>query len=111
MKMTAGRGVDTAIEAVGIPATFELCQEIVAPGGTAVARREQNGDALGGGLLPEGAPKGVAALAQLQLALAIADADDPGLIVFHGAHRSQGEAAAQRRSARGVQQDRGSGRN
>jgi alcohol dehydrogenase len=34
MKLTAGRGVDTAIEAVGIPATFELCQEIVAPGGT-----------------------------------------------------------------------------
>lgn len=34
MKMTGGRGVDTAIEAVGIPATFELCQEIIAPGGT-----------------------------------------------------------------------------
>lgn len=34
MKMTAGRGVDTAIEAVGIPATFELCQQIVAAGGT-----------------------------------------------------------------------------
>jgi alcohol dehydrogenase len=34
MKLTAGRGVDTAIEAVGIPATFELCQDIVAPGGT-----------------------------------------------------------------------------
>jgi alcohol dehydrogenase len=34
LKMTEGRGVDTAIEAVGIPATFELCQEIVAPGGT-----------------------------------------------------------------------------
>ena len=33
MKMTAGRGVDTAIEAVGIPATFELCEKIVAPGG------------------------------------------------------------------------------
>jgi alcohol dehydrogenase len=33
MKMTGGRGVDTAIEAVGIPATFELCQQIVAPGG------------------------------------------------------------------------------
>jgi alcohol dehydrogenase len=33
MQMTGGRGVDTAIEAVGIPATFELCQEIVAPGG------------------------------------------------------------------------------
>jgi alcohol dehydrogenase len=34
MKLTAGRGVDTAIEAVGIPATFELCTDIVAPGGT-----------------------------------------------------------------------------
>jgi threonine dehydrogenase-like Zn-dependent dehydrogenase/GNAT superfamily N-acetyltransferase len=34
MALTGGRGVDTAIEAVGIPATFELCQEIVAPGGT-----------------------------------------------------------------------------
>jgi alcohol dehydrogenase len=34
MKMTAGRGVDTAIEAVGIPATFELCEQIVGPGGT-----------------------------------------------------------------------------
>lgn len=27
------KGVDTAIEAVGIPATFELCEEIIAPGG------------------------------------------------------------------------------
>jgi alcohol dehydrogenase len=34
MKMTAGRGVDTAIEAVGIPATFELCEDLIAPGGT-----------------------------------------------------------------------------
>jgi alcohol dehydrogenase len=34
MKMTGGRGVDTAIEAVGIPATFELCEQIVASGGT-----------------------------------------------------------------------------
>jgi alcohol dehydrogenase len=34
MKMTDTRGVDTAIEAVGIPATFELCERIVAPGGT-----------------------------------------------------------------------------
>ena len=33
MKMTGGRGVDTAIEAVGIPPTFELCEKIVAPGG------------------------------------------------------------------------------
>lgn len=31
--ITDGRGVDTAIEAVGIPATFVLCEEIVAPGG------------------------------------------------------------------------------
>lgn len=31
--MTEGKGVDTAIEAVGIPATFDLCQQIVAPGG------------------------------------------------------------------------------
>ncbi|MDP2816888.1 MAG: zinc-dependent alcohol dehydrogenase family protein [Polaromonas sp.] len=34
MALTGGRGVDTAIEAVGIPATFGLCQDIVAPGGT-----------------------------------------------------------------------------
>ncbi len=33
LEMTAGRGVDTAIEAVGAPATFELCEQIVAPGG------------------------------------------------------------------------------
>jgi alcohol dehydrogenase len=31
--LTNGRGVDTAIEAVGIPATFSLCQELVAAGG------------------------------------------------------------------------------
>ncbi|PRC91739.1 zinc-dependent alcohol dehydrogenase family protein [Solimicrobium silvestre] len=34
MKLTGGRGVDTAIEAVGIPATFEMCEKIIAPGGT-----------------------------------------------------------------------------
>lgn len=33
MAMTAGKGVDVAIEAVGIAATFELCQEIVGAGG------------------------------------------------------------------------------
>jgi len=33
MKMTEGKGVDTAIEAVGIPSTFELCTDLVAPGG------------------------------------------------------------------------------
>lgn len=34
MKLTGNRGVDTAIEAVGVPATFELCGQIIAPGGT-----------------------------------------------------------------------------
>ena len=34
MAITGNVGVDTAIEAVGIPATFELCEQIVAPGGT-----------------------------------------------------------------------------
>ncbi|HUK07442.1 MAG TPA: zinc-dependent alcohol dehydrogenase family protein [Stellaceae bacterium] len=34
MKMTSGRGVDTAIEAVGVPASFITCENIVAPGGT-----------------------------------------------------------------------------
>ena len=29
MAMTGKRGVDTAIEAVGIPATFELCGKII----------------------------------------------------------------------------------
>lgn len=33
MKITGNRGVDTVIEAVGIPATFELCEKLVAPGG------------------------------------------------------------------------------
>jgi alcohol dehydrogenase len=31
--LTDGKGVDTVIEAVGVPATFEQCQELVAPGG------------------------------------------------------------------------------
>lgn len=33
LNLTGGKGVDTAIEAVGVPATFEFCQEIIAPGG------------------------------------------------------------------------------
>jgi alcohol dehydrogenase len=33
MAMTHGDGVDVAIEAVGIPATFDICQAIIAPGG------------------------------------------------------------------------------
>ena len=34
MRLTGDRGVDTVIEAVGLPTTFELCQQLVAPGGT-----------------------------------------------------------------------------
>ena len=33
MELTNGKGVDTAIEAVGIPPTFELCEAIVGAGG------------------------------------------------------------------------------
>lgn len=34
MQITHKCGVDTAIEAVGVPATFHICEDIVAPGGT-----------------------------------------------------------------------------
>jgi len=33
MALTNGAGVDVAIEAVGVPATFDICQSILAPGG------------------------------------------------------------------------------
>jgi alcohol dehydrogenase len=33
MHLTDGLGADTAIEAVGVPETFELCAEIIRPGG------------------------------------------------------------------------------
>ncbi|MBK6914935.1 MAG: zinc-dependent alcohol dehydrogenase family protein [Ignavibacteriales bacterium] len=33
MKLTDGKGVDVAIEAVGIAATFDICQSIIAAGG------------------------------------------------------------------------------
>lgn len=33
-ELTDGRGADTVIEAVGLPASFALCEELVAPGGT-----------------------------------------------------------------------------
>ena len=32
MELTAGLGADVAIEAVGLPATFELCTELIRPG-------------------------------------------------------------------------------
>jgi alcohol dehydrogenase len=34
LAMTDGFGVDTAIEAVGIPTTFDMCTQLVRPGGT-----------------------------------------------------------------------------
>ncbi|WP_417809800.1 zinc-dependent alcohol dehydrogenase family protein [Thioclava sp.] len=34
MEMTGGLGVDVAIEAVGVPATFDTCQKIVSAGGS-----------------------------------------------------------------------------
>jgi alcohol dehydrogenase len=34
LDLTDGEGVDVAIEAVGVPATFDLCTNVVRPGGT-----------------------------------------------------------------------------
>lgn len=33
LELTGGIGVDVAIEAVGVPDTFDICQQIIAPGG------------------------------------------------------------------------------
>ncbi|HET7752532.1 MAG TPA: zinc-dependent alcohol dehydrogenase family protein [Anaeromyxobacteraceae bacterium] len=33
LALTGGKGVDVAIEAVGVPATFDVCQDVVAAGG------------------------------------------------------------------------------
>lgn len=33
MELTGGAGVDVAVEAVGVPETFELCTELIRPGG------------------------------------------------------------------------------
>ncbi|KAJ9206535.1 hypothetical protein DTO164E3_776 [Paecilomyces variotii] len=33
-ELTNGEGFDSVMEVVGVPATFEMCQELVAPGGT-----------------------------------------------------------------------------
>ena len=33
MELTDGLGADVAIEAVGVPETFELCTELIRPGG------------------------------------------------------------------------------
>ena len=39
MELTEGLGADVAIEAVGVPATFELCTELVRPGRNRRERR------------------------------------------------------------------------
>src|ERR1700682_6724267 len=46
MELTDGAGVDVAIEAVGIPATFDICQAIVAAGGR-IANGGVHGKAVG----------------------------------------------------------------
>ena len=33
MELTGGLGADVAVEAVGVPETFELCAELIRPGG------------------------------------------------------------------------------
>jgi alcohol dehydrogenase len=33
LELTGGEGVDVAVEAVGMPATFDICQSMLAPGG------------------------------------------------------------------------------
>ncbi len=33
MKLTHGKGVDVAVEAIGIPESFDICQSIITPGG------------------------------------------------------------------------------
>jgi alcohol dehydrogenase len=33
LELTGGEGVDVAVEAVGLPVTFDICQSILAPGG------------------------------------------------------------------------------
>jgi alcohol dehydrogenase len=45
MELTGGNGVDVAIEAVGIPATFGICQQIVAAGGH-IANAEVHGKSV-----------------------------------------------------------------
>jgi alcohol dehydrogenase len=46
LEVTGGVGADVAVEAVGVPETFELCMEVIRPGGrvamsacTAIRRR------------------------------------------------------------------------
>ena len=38
MSLTGGRSFDVAIEAVGVPATFDICQDVAAAGGLTTLR-------------------------------------------------------------------------
>ena len=53
MKMTGGRGVDTAIEAVGVPASFITCEDIVALHREYRRSRHQGGPAPGAPVGPQ----------------------------------------------------------
>ena len=79
MELTGGLGADVAIEAVGVPETFELCTELVRPGGRVanVGVHGQSGDA---------APR---------------DALDPGRHDHDGARRHVHDAAAARADREG----------
>ena len=72
-----------------------LLIEVVTASRAGVSRGDKDRLALRGGLLPERVPEGIAALAQKVLALAVAGADDAGLIVLHGAQRGQGQAVGE----------------
>lgn len=45
LALTDGYGVDVAVEAVGVPATFDMCTQLVRPGGT-VANVGVHGEAV-----------------------------------------------------------------
>jgi len=44
LRLTGGRGVDVAIEALGIQATFEACLRVLRPGGTLSSLGVYSGD-------------------------------------------------------------------
>ena len=71
----AGEAVDGEAVACGLNAC------IVATSGARVSAGEKNGDALRGGLLPEGLVEGVAGGAEEELALTVAVAHDGGEVV------------------------------
>jgi alcohol dehydrogenase len=49
MTLTKNRGVDVAIETIGIPASFDVCQAIMAAGGHVANRRARQARAIESG--------------------------------------------------------------